>query len=169
MQNFFNLFFVWASWARNGSFEVFFEKKELGPLGIRPWICVFLILILILILFRWIRKQWMCLLFWFSEIWFLLFLWKCKLLPLYTIFSVPISIWEIFAPCFTTQVGLQFCTICPNISTNINVNFHTPGNHLISYNSMEDQIFIPWAGRKKSLLFSNIMISQMMKTQKLKF
>jgi hypothetical protein len=30
-----------------------------------------------------------------------------------------------------------------NISTNINVNFHTPGVHLISYNSMQDQIFIP--------------------------
>jgi hypothetical protein len=41
---------------------------------------------------------------------------------------------------------------------------------LISYNSMEDQIFIPWASRKKtSSLFWNIMISQMMKTQKLKF
>jgi hypothetical protein len=55
---------------------------------------------------------------------------------------VPISIWEFFAPCFTTQVGLQFGTVCPNISTNINVNFHTPRDHLISYNSMQDKIFI---------------------------
>jgi hypothetical protein len=36
--------FIWSSWARNGSFEVFFEKKELRPLEVRPWICVFLIL-----------------------------------------------------------------------------------------------------------------------------
>jgi hypothetical protein len=43
-----------------------------------------------------------------------------------------INIWKSFAPCFTTQVGLQFGTICPNISTNINVNFHTPRNHFIS-------------------------------------
>jgi hypothetical protein len=32
---------------------------------------------------------------------------------------------------------------------------------------MQDQIFIPW--KKTSLLFSNIMISQMMKTHELKF
>jgi hypothetical protein len=49
----------------------------------------------------------------------------------------------IFAPYFTTQGALQFGTICPNTSTNINVSFHTPGDHLISYNSMQDQIFIP--------------------------
>jgi hypothetical protein len=89
---------------------------------------------------------------------------------LYTIFLVSINIWEFFAPCFTTQVGLQFGTVCPNMSTNINVNFHTPWDGLISYNSMLNQIFIPWIGRKKtSLLFSNVMISQMMKTKKLKF
>jgi hypothetical protein len=64
-------------------------------------------------------------------------------LPLYIVFSIPISIWEFFAPCFTTQVGLQFGTVCPNINTNINVNFHTPWNHLISYNSMQNQIFTP--------------------------
>jgi hypothetical protein len=117
-------------------------------------------------LFRWIRKQWVCLLFWFSKIWFLIFLWTCKLLPLYTVFSVSINIWEFFAPCFTTQAGLRFGTVCPNISTNIDANFHTPGDHLISYNSMLNQIFIPWTGRKKtSLLFSSIMISQMMKTK----
>jgi hypothetical protein len=76
----------------------------------------------------------------------------------------------IFAPCFTTQVGLQFGTICPNMSTNMNVNFHTAGDCLISYNSMMNQIFIPWAGRKKtSSLFSNVMISQVMKSEKLKF
>jgi hypothetical protein len=57
-------------------------------------------------------------------------------LTLYIIFSVPISIWEFFAPCFTTQVGFQFGTVCSNISTNINVNFHTPRDRLISYNSM---------------------------------
>jgi hypothetical protein len=35
---------------------------------------------------------------------------------------------------------------------------------------MLNQIFIPWIGRKKtSLLFSNVMILQMMKTEKLKF
>jgi hypothetical protein len=56
------------------------------------------------------------------------------------------------------------------MSTNINVNFHIPGDRLISYNSMLNQIFISWIGRKKtSLLFSNVMISQMMKTEKLKF
>jgi hypothetical protein len=93
-----------------------------------------------------------------------------KLLPLYTVFSVPISIWEFFAPFFTTQVGLQFGIICPNITTNINVNFHTPGDGLISYNFMLNQIFISWIGRKKTnLLFSNVMISQMMNTEKLKF
>ena len=80
---------------------------------------------------------------------FLLFLWTCKLLPLYNIFSIPINIWKFCAPCFTTQVGLQFDTICPNINTNINVDFHTPRDHLISYNSIEDQIFIPWVGKKK--------------------
>jgi hypothetical protein len=70
----------------------------------------------------------------------------------------------------TTQVGLQFGTLCPNMSTNINVNFHTPRDRLISYNSMLNQIFILWTGRKKtSLLFSNVMISQMMKIEKLKF
>jgi hypothetical protein len=85
-------------------------------------------------------------------------------------FSVPINIWEFFAPCFTTQVGLQFGIVCPNKNTNINVNFHTPRDGLVSYNSMLNQIFIPWTGRKKtSLLFSNVMISQMMKTEKLKF
>jgi hypothetical protein len=89
---------------------------------------------------------------------------------LYTVFSVPISIREFFALCFTTQVGLQFGTLCPNMSTNINVNFHTPRDYLISYNSMLNQIFILWTGKKKtSLLFSNIMISQMMKIEKLKF
>jgi hypothetical protein len=62
---------------------------------------------------------------------------------LYTVFSVPISIWEFFVPCFTTQVGFQFGTVCPNMSRNINVNFHTLGDHLISYNIMQDQIFIP--------------------------
>jgi hypothetical protein len=82
---------------------------------------------------------------------FLLFLWTCKLLPLYTVFSVPISIWEFFAPCFTLQVDLQFGTICRNMSTNINVNFHTPGDRLISYNSMLNQIFIPQACRKKQV------------------
>jgi hypothetical protein len=76
----------------------------------------------------------------------------------------------IFALCFTNQVGLQFGTLCPNMSTNINVNFHIPGDRFISYNSMLNQIFISWTGRKKSsLLFSNVMISQMMKTEKLKF
>jgi hypothetical protein len=80
------------------------------------------------------------------------------------------SAWEFFVLCFTTQVGLQFGTVCPNMSTNINVNFHTRGDGLISYNAMLNQIFIPWTGRKiTSLLFSNVMISQMMKTKKLKF
>jgi hypothetical protein len=117
--------------------------------------------------FRWVMKQWVCLLFQFSKMWFLL-LWTCKLLPLYTVFSI--NIWEFLALCFTTQVGLQFGTLCPNMSTNINVNFHTPEGHLISYNSMLNQIFISWTGRKKtSLLFSNVMISQMMKIEKLKF
>jgi hypothetical protein len=93
-----------------------------------------------------------------------------QILPLYTVFSISINIWEFFAPCFTTQIGLQFGTLCCNMSTNINVNFHTLGDRLISYNSMQDQIFIPWGSRKKtSLLFSNVVISQMMKTQKLKF
>jgi hypothetical protein len=56
------------------------------------------------------------------------------------------------------------------MNKNINVNFHTPGDGFISYNSMLNQIFIPCTNRKKtSLLFSNLMISQMMKTRKLKF
>jgi hypothetical protein len=42
----------------------------------------------------------------YSEILFLFFLWTCKLLPLYTVFSISINIWEFFAPCFTIQVGL---------------------------------------------------------------
>jgi hypothetical protein len=33
------------------------------------------------------------------------------------------------------------------------VNFHTQGNHLISYNSMHDQIFIPWTSRKKKQVY----------------
>jgi hypothetical protein len=86
-------------------------------------------------------------------------------LPLYTVFLAPISIWEFFALCFTTQVGLQFGTVCPNMSRNINVNFHTPGDRLISYNSMLNQIFISRTSRKKtSLSFSNVMISQMTKS-----
>jgi hypothetical protein len=28
---------------------------------------------------------------------------------------------------YGTQVGLQFGTVCSNMSRNINVNFHTPG------------------------------------------
>jgi hypothetical protein len=57
-----------------------------------------------------------------------------------------------------------------NLSTNINVNFHIPGDGLISYNSLLNQIFIPWTCRKKtSLLFSNVTISQMTKTEKFKF
>jgi hypothetical protein len=81
-------FSVWASWARNGSFEVFFEKKELRCLEVRPWICVFFI-------FKF----------------YLSFLWICKLLPLYIVFSVPINIWEFFAPCFTTEVGFYWSRI----------------------------------------------------------
>jgi hypothetical protein len=101
---------------------------------------------------------------------FYLFLRTYKLLPLYTIFLVSINIWEIFVLCFTTQVGLQFGTICLNMSTNINMNFLILGDHLISSNSMLNQNFISWTGKKKtSLLFSNIMISQMIKTKKLKF
>jgi hypothetical protein len=76
---------------------------------------------------------------------------------LYNVFSAPINIWEFFALCLTTQVGLKFGTICPNMSTNINMNFHTPGDRLISYNSMLNEIFISWLGRKKtSLLFSTL-------------
>jgi hypothetical protein len=111
-------------------------------------LCVFLFFYLFL--FRWIKKQWVCVSFWFFEIRFILFLWTYKLLPLYTVFPVSINIWKFFVPCFTTQVGFQFGMVCPNISTNINVNFHTRGNHLISYNSMQDQMFIFWAGRKKT-------------------
>jgi hypothetical protein len=56
------------------------------------------------------------------------------------------------------------------MNRNINVDFHTLGDRLISYNSMLNQIFIPWVGRKKiSLPFLDVMISQMMKTEKLKF
>jgi hypothetical protein len=85
-------------------------------------------------------------------------------------FQYPSAFGKFFALCFATQVGLQFGTLCPNMSTNINVNFHTPRDRFISYNSMLNQIFISWIGRKKtSLLFSNVMISQMMKIEKLKF
>jgi hypothetical protein len=130
-------------------------------------VCVFLIFLFYFILFKWVMKQWVCSLFRFSKIWFLLLLWTCELLPLYIVFSVPISIWEFFALCFATQVGLQFGTLCPNMSTNINVNFHTPRDCLISYNSILNQIFISCTGRKKtSLLFSNVMISQMMKIER---
>jgi hypothetical protein len=60
---------------------------------------------------------------------------------LYIEFLIPISIWEfLLEPCFTTQVGLQFRTVCPNINTNINVNFYIPWDNLISYNTMQDQI-----------------------------
>jgi hypothetical protein len=37
---FYFLFFVFASWARNGKFEQFFEKNDLRPLGVnylKPW------------------------------------------------------------------------------------------------------------------------------------
>jgi hypothetical protein len=52
-----------------------------------------------------------------------------------------------------------------NISTNINVNIHTPRNRLIFYNSMQDQIFIPeQVEQKTSLQYSNVIIPQMMKT-----
>jgi hypothetical protein len=147
-----------------------FEKKSFCLLGVRPWNSVFLILKKKYILFRWVMKQWVYLPFRFSKIWFLLLLRTCKLLPLYTVFPVHISIWEFFALCFTTQVGLQFGTLCPNMSTIINVNFHTPGDRLISYNSTLNQIFISWIGIKKtSFLFSNVMISQTMNTEKLKF
>jgi hypothetical protein len=44
------------------------------------------------------------------------------------------------------------------------------GYGLISYNSMVNEISIPNKNRKKtSSLFSNVMISQMIKTEKLKF
>jgi hypothetical protein len=43
------IFFIWASWARNGNFECFLRKKGLRPLGVRPWICVFFIFKKILI------------------------------------------------------------------------------------------------------------------------
>ena len=38
---------------------------------------------------------------------------------------VPISIWDCYAPCFTTQVGLKFGTTSSNMSRNINLNFYT--------------------------------------------
>jgi hypothetical protein len=119
-------------------------------------LCVF-DLIWFIDLFRWVMKQWVCLLFRFSKICFLLLLWTCKLLPLYTVFSLPISIWEFFALCFTTQIGLRFGTLCPNISTNINVNFHTPGDRFISYNSMLNQIFIS-CRKKTSYWFQTLWI-----------
>jgi hypothetical protein len=56
----------------------------------------------------------------------------------------------IFALCFTTQVGLQFGTLCPNMSTNKNMNSYTPRDRLISYNSMLNQTFISWTGREKT-------------------
>jgi hypothetical protein len=40
---------------------VFFEKKELSPLEVRPWICVFLFFIFYFLKFRWIKKQRVCL------------------------------------------------------------------------------------------------------------
>jgi hypothetical protein len=76
---------------------------------------------------------------------------KLYFIPLYIVFLVSTSNWEIFAPCFTIQVGLQFGTICPNMSMNINVNFDTPGDGLISYNAMLNQIFIPRTCRKKQV------------------
>ena len=56
------------------------------------------------------------------------------------------------------------------MSTNRNVNFCTIGYGLIPYNSMVNEIFILKTNRKKTtLLFSNVMILQMIKTEKLKF
>jgi hypothetical protein len=55
----------------------------------------------------------------------------------------------IFCTMLRNSSSLQFGTLCPNMSTNINVNFHTRRDCLISYNSMLNQIFISWTGRKK--------------------
>jgi hypothetical protein len=51
-------------------------------------------------------------------------------------FQYPSAFGNFSAPCFTTQVVLQFGIVCPNISTNINVNFYILGDHFISYNSI---------------------------------
>jgi hypothetical protein len=123
---------------------MFFEEKGLCPLGVRPCICVLLIFLLKIKIYSNGSGSIKCAYHSeFLNIYFLLFLWTCKLLPLYVVFSKPINIWEFFAPCFITQVGLQFGTVCPNMSTNINVNFHTRGDGFISYNSMLIHIFIP--------------------------
>jgi hypothetical protein len=35
------------------------------------------------------------------------------------VFSVPVNIWDFFAPCLTTQVGLQFVKVYPNITVSV--------------------------------------------------
>jgi hypothetical protein len=66
-------------------------------------------------------------------------------------FLAPIGISQVSGPCFTTEVRLQFGTVCPDMSTNRNVNFHTLGYGLISYNSMVNEISIPNKNRKKQV------------------
>jgi hypothetical protein len=137
---------VWASWARNGSFEVFFKKKELCPSRVRPWICVFLIFFIFLNSDG-LGSNECTYCSDFLKYDFIISMGMQTFAFVHCIFSIHQQL-GIFAPCFITQVGLQFGTICLNIRTNMNVNFHTPRDHLISYNSMQDQIFIPWAGRE---------------------
>jgi hypothetical protein len=63
----------------------------------------------------------------------------------------------IFAPCFTTQVGLQFGTVCSNISTNINLNFHTLGDHLISIIPCKIKFSFPGqVGKKQVYCFQTL-------------
>jgi hypothetical protein len=147
-----------------------FQKKGLRPLGIRQWICVFLTCIFNFLYSNGSGSNESVYHFDILKYDFYYFYGHANFCLCTLYFQYPSTFGNFFALCFTTQVGLQFGTWCPNMSTNINVNFHTPRDCLISYNFMLNQIFIPWTSRKKtSLLFSNVMISQKVKTKKLKF
>jgi hypothetical protein len=67
--------------ARNGNFERFFRKRPSSFRNYAIDLCILNFLIIYIYIFRWIKKQWVCWLFWIFKIWFWFFLWTCKLLP----------------------------------------------------------------------------------------
>ena len=89
---------------RNGRFEFFFlEKKELHPLGFRPWICVFLIFKIYILNYSDGLESNECA--YHSDIlkYDYCYFYGYANFCLYTLyFSKPINIWEFVAPCFTT-------------------------------------------------------------------
>jgi hypothetical protein len=74
---------------------MFVEKKSLRPLGVRQWICVFFYIFLIKNNNSDGSGSNECA--YCSD--FLKYdFYYFKFLPLYTVFSIPINIWEFFAP-----------------------------------------------------------------------